>query len=277
MTPTATSPAVEVDDLHFTYPDGRPALRGVDLRVEAGTRVAILGPNGSGKTTLVLHLNGVLRATRGAVRIGGTPVDDEHVREVRRRVGLIFQDPDDQLFMPTVRRDVAFGPQNLGLDGDEVDDRVRTALDQVGMAGRIDRTPGHLSMGERRRVALATVLAMEPEVLVFDEPSANLDPVARRDLAEVIVALGLTSLIVTHDLLYALELCPRAVLLDDGAVVASGPTPELLADADLLARHRLELPRGVRLAELAQPPASSPTKPTPGASGEPRLGTGSSE
>jgi len=269
-------PRVEVEDLHFTYPDGRSALRGVDLRVETGDRVAILGPNGSGKTTLVLHLNGVLRPTRGSVRIGGDTVDDEHVRDVRRRVGLIFQDPDDQLFMPTVGRDVAFGPQNLGLEGEALHLRVQQALDQVGMADRRDRPPSHLSLGERRRVALATVLAMEPEVLVFDEPSANLDPVARRELAELTSTLGITSIIVTHDLLYALELCPRAVLLDAGQVAAAGTTADLLADTDLLARHRLELPRGVVLAG-SQPPASSPTKPTPGASGEPRLGTGSSE
>jgi cobalt/nickel transport system ATP-binding protein len=249
------TPAVEVTGVAFHYPDGRAALRGVNLAVAPGERVAILGPNGSGKTTLVLHLNGILRPSAGTVTVGGLPVDDAHVAEVRRRVGIVFQDPDDQLFMPTVGQDVAFGPANLGVRGDALDRCVTRALDAVGMAADGARPPHHLSFGQRRRVALATVLAMEPTVLVFDEPSANLDPFARRQLADIVTDLGRTTLVVTHDLLYAAELCPRAVILDGGTIVADGPTFELLADAGLLAAHRLELPRA---ATLRPPSRSAP-------------------
>ena len=242
--PPGAPPALEVSGLAFAYPDGHTALRGVDLRVEAGERVALLGPNGAGKTTLVLHLNGILRAGAGRVTVAGLPVQREHLREIRRRVGVVFQDPDDQLFMPTVGDDVAFGPANFGVAGDALRDRVRDALAAVDMAGFADRSPLHLSGGQRRRVALATVLACRPEILVLDEPSSNLDPVARRELAEVLLRLDVSVLMVTHDLPYALQLCPRAVILDDGVVVADGPTRELLADPGLLARHRLELPFG---------------------------------
>lgn len=241
------APSLEITDLAFVYPDGQQALYGVSLRIERGERVALLGPNGAGKTTLVLHLNGILAAGRGSVAIGGLPVAKPHVQEIRRRVGIVFQDPDDQLFMPTVAQDVAFGPANFGVTGSALRARVDTALATVGMAQHRDRSPLHLSGGQRRRVALATVLACDPEILVLDEPSANLDPVARRELAEVLLGLDATMLMVTHDLPYALQLCPRAVVLDDGEVVADGPTRELLADAELLRRHRLELPYGFRL------------------------------
>ncbi|MFI7680634.1 energy-coupling factor ABC transporter ATP-binding protein [Actinophytocola sp. NPDC049390] len=241
------TPALSVKGLAFAYPDGHQALYGIDLRVEPGERVAVLGPNGAGKTTLVLHLNGVLTAGAGTIEVAGLPVEKANLHEIRRRVGIVFQDPDDQLFMQTVREDVAFGPANFGLRGAELDARVHQALDAVGMTAHIDRSPLHLSGGQRRRVALATVLACDPEILVLDEPSANLEPVARRELAEVLLSLGATMLMVTHDLPYALQLCPRSVLVDDGVVVADGPTRELLADAELLAAHRLELPFGFRL------------------------------
>ncbi len=244
---SSTTAALLVEGLAYAYPDGRQALYGVDLRVEPGERVAVLGPNGAGKTTLVLHLNGVLGGGRGRVEVAGLPVGKRTLREIRRRVGIVFQDPDDQLFMPTVRDDVAFGPANFGLRGPELDARVAHALDAVGMAEHAGRSPLHLSGGQRRRVALATVLACDPEILVLDEPSANLEPVARRELAEVLLGLGRTTLMVTHDLPYALQLCPRGVLMDDGVIVADGPTRELLADAALLAAHRLELPFGFRL------------------------------
>ncbi len=240
----AVPPSLLVEDVAYAYPDGHQALYGVDLRVDPGERVALLGPNGAGKTTLVLHLNGVLRGGRGRVTVAGLPVEKRTLQEVRRRVGVVFQDPDDQLFMPTVGEDVAFGPRNLGLAEHEVTARVAAALDQVGMAGVADRPPHHLSFGQRRRVAVATVLSMHPEVLVLDEPSSNLDPAGRRELAEVLQSLPVTMLMVTHDLPYALQLCPRSVVLDGGVVVADGPTRELLADTDLLARHRLELPYG---------------------------------
>jgi cobalt/nickel transport system ATP-binding protein len=240
----STPPSLLVEDVAFAYPDGHQALFGVDLRIERGERVALLGPNGAGKTTLVLHLNGILRAGRGQVTVAGLPVGKPTLREVRRRVGIVFQDPDDQLFMPTVGEDVAFGPRNLGLPEAEVAARVAAALEQVGMAGFADRPPHHLSFGQRRRVAVATVLSMNPEILVLDEPSSNLDPAGRRELAEVLQALPVTLLMVTHDLPYALQLCPRSVVLDGGVIAADGPTRELLGDAPLLARHRLELPYG---------------------------------
>jgi cobalt/nickel transport system ATP-binding protein len=243
------SAAIEVERLAFAYPDGRQALYGVDLVVQPGERVALLGPNGAGKTTFVLHLNGILGAVAGGagagtVRIGGLPVERRTLAEVRRRVGLVFQDPDDQLFMPTVADDVGFGPANLGLKGEELRARVLAALEQVGMAGAADRPPHHLSFGQRRRVAVATVLAMDPQVLVLDEPSSNLDPASRRELADILTDLDVTVLMVTHDLPYALQLCGRSVLMDGGRIVADGPTRRLLADEELMAAHRLELPYG---------------------------------
>jgi cobalt/nickel transport system ATP-binding protein len=240
----SAAPALELHRVGYAYPDGHQALRGVDLTIGAGNRVAVLGPNGAGKTTLVLTLNGILVPQHGTVAVGGLPVVKANLAEVRRRVGIVFQDPDDQLFMPTVREDVAFGPSNLGWRTDEVDTAVAGALDVVGMTAAADRSPHHLSFGERRRVALATVLAMRPDVLVLDEPSSNLDPVARRELAEIVRGLDVTVVLVTHDLPYALQLCDRAVVLDDGRLVADGPIAELLSDEATMAAHRLELPYG---------------------------------
>jgi cobalt/nickel transport system ATP-binding protein len=196
-----------------------------------------------------MHLNGILTAGHGSVEVAGLPVRRDNLREIRRRVGLVFQDPDDQLFMPTVREDVAFGPANLGLRGPELERRVKDALDQVGLPDVIDRPPHHLSFGQRRRVAVATVLAMRPEILVLDEPSSNLDPASRRELAEILRSLDVTVLMVTHDLPYALEICERSLILSGGVIAADGPTHDVLADPDLLAAHRLELPYGFVVAE----------------------------
>jgi cobalt/nickel transport system ATP-binding protein len=242
--PGAGSPSLTVRDLAFAYPDGHQALFGVDLTLQPGERVALLGPNGAGKTTLVMHLNGILRGGRGTVEVAGLPVVPANYQEVRRLVGIVFQDPDDQLFMPNVREDVAFGPANLGVRGPDLQDRVMAALSDVGMQDFVDRPPHHLSFGQRRRVAVATVLAMRPEILVLDEPSSNLDPASRRELAEILLGLEVTTLMVTHDLPYAMELCPRSVILAEGSIVADGTTRDILCDDALLRAHRLELPFG---------------------------------
>ena len=250
-----STPVLEVRDLAFAYPDGHQALFGVDLHVHEGERVALLGPNGAGKTTLVLHLNGILSGGRGSVSVSGLPVVKEHLKEIRRRVGIVFQDPDDQLFLGTVRQDVAFGPANQGLKGAALDRRVADALEQVGMSDFVDRPPHHLSYGQRRRVAVATVLAMEPEILVLDEPSSNLDPASRRELADILRSLDVTVLMVTHDLPYALELCPRSLVLSGGIVVADRPTFDVLTDEALMSAHRLELPWGFDPRRIGSLPA----------------------
>ena len=242
--PVNSVPSLDIQGLAFAYPDGHQALCGVNLTVQRGERVAILGPNGAGKTTLVMHVNGLLEAQVGTVNVAGIPVVKENFPEVRRRVGIVFQDPDDQLFMPTVRDDVAFGPANAGLRGDELDARVNQALEQVGMLDFADRPPHHLSFGQRRRVAVATVLSMDPEILILDEPSSNLDPASRRELADILLNLGITTVMVTHDLPYALELCPRSVILSDGVIAADSSTRELLMNDAVMRAHRLELPYG---------------------------------
>jgi cobalt/nickel transport system ATP-binding protein len=235
---------LDIDAISFAYPDGTEVLTELSLSVDEGEKVAILGPNGAGKTTLLLQLIRILHPDAGAITVDGIELTEESAREVRRRIGMVFQDPDDQLFMPTVREDVAFGPANFGRHGDELDVIVDRALAQVGMSSAKNRAPHHLSGGERRRVALATVLAMDPSLLVLDEPSSNLDPAGRRELAEVLSGLETTLIMVTHDLPYALELCERTVIIDGGTVVADGSTPDVLADEALLAAHRLELPYG---------------------------------
>ena len=242
--------SLQVDKLAFAYPDGHQALYGVDLSLKRGERVALLGPNGAGKTTLVMHLNGILPTMQGSVHVAGKLVNAEDknaLLEIRHKVGIVFQDPDDQLFMPTVGEDVAFGPYNAGLRGAELDNAVKYALDLVGMYEFKDRPPHHLSFGQRRRVAVATVLAMKPEILVMDEPSSNLDPASRRELADIVRSLDITLLMVTHDLPFALELCERSVILSGGIIVADGSTQEILTNSELLSRHRLELPRGFRI------------------------------
>ena len=242
--------SLEISGLAYAYPDGNQALFGVNLAINQGERVALLGPNGAGKTTLVLHLNGIIPTMQGQVRVAGEVVDSknaESIKSVRHKVGIVFQDPDDQLFMPTVGQDVAFGPYNAGLRGLELERAVNEALELVGMSEFIDRPPHHLSFGQRRRVAVATVLAMKPEILVMDEPSSNLDPAARRELAEIITSLNITLLMVTHDLPFANELCQRAVILSAGVVAADDEISRVLSDKQLLTAHRLELPKGFSL------------------------------
>ena len=236
-----------IEELAFAYPDGNQALFGVNLKISKGERVALLGPNGAGKTTLVMHLNGILSTLHGKVFVAGKLVDSkdkEGLKQIRSKVGIVFQDPDDQLFMPTVGQDVAFGPYNMGLRDAELDEVVTQALSMVGMLEYKDRPPHHLSFGQRRRVAVATVLAMKPEILVLDEPSSNLDPASRRELAEILRSLDITIIMVTHDLPYAYELCERSFILSGGIIAADGKTKDILKNEELLKKHRLELPAG---------------------------------
>jgi energy-coupling factor transporter ATP-binding protein EcfA2 len=237
----AVSAALLVDGLRYAYPGGHVALHGVSLRLAAGEKAALVGPNGAGKSTLLLHLNGLLTG-QGVIEITGLPVTPPNLPVIRARVGLVFQNPDDQLFSPTVFEDVAFGPLHLGLPESAVRARVAAALAQVGMGGYAERLSYRLSVGEKKRIAVATVLAMEPELLALDEPSAGLDPRARRGLIALLRALPQTMLISTHDLAMARELCPRMVVMDEGTIVADGPTDRLLADVALLEAHGLEAP-----------------------------------
>jgi cobalt/nickel transport system ATP-binding protein len=233
---------VSLEHVHFRYPDGFEALRGVDLRIENGEKVALVGPNGAGKSTLMLQLNGTLRPETGSVRVAGLGIDKQTIRRVRAEVGLVFQDPDDQLFSPTVFDDVAFGPLHMGMPSGEVHLRVERALAAVGMAAFAHRVPHRLSLGQRKRVAVATVLSMDPSILVFDEPSAGLDPRGRRELIGLLRSLEQTMLVSTHDMRLVAEVFPRTVVVDDGLIVADGPTGQILADEPLLERHGLEAP-----------------------------------
>ena len=233
---------VELAHVHFRYPDGFEALHGVDLRIEDGEKVALVGPNGAGKSTLMLQLNGTLVPSHGDVRVAGLAVGKPTIREVRREVGLVFQDPDDQLFSPTVFDDVAFGPLHMGLGADEVHRRVEAALASVGMSGFDRRVPHRMSLGQRKRVAVATVLSMDPSILVFDEPSAGLDPRGRRELIGLLQSLEQTMLVSTHDMRLVAEVFPRTIVMDGGVIVADGPTTTILHDEPFLEAHGLEAP-----------------------------------
>ena len=237
---------VEVKDLAFAYPDGTEALKGVSFRITHGECVAVIGGNGAGKSTLLQHLNGYLMPQRGEVRVGDFSLTAETAAAVRRSVGMVFQDPDDQLFMPTVFEDVVFGPLHLGMKTGEAEKRAQEALERVGMAHLRDRPPYKLSAGEKRAVAIATVLSGVPDVLVMDEPSSNLDPRGRRRLMELLRSFEHTRIIATHDLELVVEMCPRAIVLDGGRVMADGPTANLLGDEALMLRHGLEKPHSLR-------------------------------
>jgi cobalt/nickel transport system ATP-binding protein len=249
---------VEAENLRHIYPDGTVALRDVSFRITHGESVAVIGANGAGKSTLLLHLNGYLAPTSGVVRIGDQSFTKKTLPEIRRRVGMIFQDPDDQLFMPTVYEDVAFGPMNLGLSAPEVEARVREALEQVGAEHLRERPPYRLSGGEKKRVAIATVLSMAPDILVMDEPTSGLDPFARRRLMELLKDFRHTKIFTSHDLDMVLELCERTIVLHDGEVRADGPTREIFRDDGLLAACRLEKP----LSMQGCPVCGSSSEPT---------------
>jgi energy-coupling factor transporter ATP-binding protein EcfA2 len=258
-------PLVEIDDLSYTYPDGVRALDGISLRIADGETVGLVGPNGAGKSTLLWHLNGLLPAALGSrrgwsagagqgragdadarVRIAGLVASGEHLPEIRRLVGLVFQDPDDQLFCATVADDVAFGPRNLGLAAGEVDQRVSQALAAVDLAGLETRPPHHLSIGQRKRVCLASVLACQPRLLAVDEPTANLDPRARRQLLGILAGLDCAKLVASHDLEAIVELCDRVLIIDEGRIRADGPPRQVLADEPLVLAHGLEVPHSLR-------------------------------
>jgi cobalt/nickel transport system ATP-binding protein len=242
-----TEYAVRIIRLNYTYPDGTRALEKIDLDVLPGQRLAIVGPSGAGKSTLLLHLNGVLRGT-GSIQIMKKNLDESNLQEIRKQVGLLFQDPNDQLFCPTVYEDIAFGPLNLSVPPDEIQRRVDKALSDAGLDKSIrSRSSHHLSLGERRRVSLASVLAMEPAILGMDEPTSNLDPRNRRHLIEVISSLNATLVIATHDLELVLDVCPRTVLMDQGKIWADGETRAMLSDSRLMEAHGLEVPLSLKL------------------------------
>ena len=238
---------VTVHNLSYRYPDGTEALREISFEIGEGESVALMGPNGAGKTTLFLHLNGLLTGNTGIVRMFGSVLDGKKsLREIRRRVGIVFQNPEDQLFCPTVFDDVAFGPLNYELSPEEVKLRVQNALEAVGMSGFEDRVSHHLSFGEKKRISLATVLSMKPEMILLDEPTSNLDPRSRRKVIEVIGSLEVAKVIATHDLEMVLELCERGIIMDGGQVVADGRTSDILRDKSLLEAHGLEVPYSLR-------------------------------
>lgn len=241
--------AIEVTDLKYSYPDGKEALRGISFTIAEGECLGLVGPNGSGKSTLLLHLNGILPDTSDGVShvvVHGKPATKSNVATIRREVGLLFQDPDDQLFCPTVFEDVAFGPQQFGFSEEEIHATVIRALALSGLSGFEKRSPHHLSIGEKRRVCLAGVLACEPKILALDEPTSNLDPRGKRSLHEILKSLPVTKVIATHDLEMVVELCTRTIVLDDGLIVADGPTVEMLGNEDLMLTHGLEKPHILR-------------------------------
>ena len=243
------NPAVEIGSLSYAYHDGTPALRGIDLRIQRGEKVGIIGPNGAGKSTLLLHLNGSLLSDGdSSVIIEGIKAADSTLARIRRMVGIVFQDPEDQLFCPTVFEDVAFGPANAGKKGEELRRKVREALDAVGISPDMDhRLAHHASYGEKKRIAIATVLSMDVEILALDEPTSNLDPAGRRALIGLLKSFPHTTIIATHDLEMAREVCGRVILLDRGRLAAEGPTDTLLGNKELMETHGLEVPLSLKL------------------------------
>ena len=238
---------IQIKDLSYSYPDENMVLEGVNLDVLEGESLGIIGPNGAGKTTLLLHLNGLLNGNGQAkIKILGLEVSNKNLREIRKAVGFVFQDPEEQLFMPTVYEDVSFGPSNLGWDKDAVKNETQQALEEVNLSDKADHLSHHLSLGEKKRVSIATVLSMKPEILVLDEPSANLDPAARRHLIDLLKRLPVTKIIAGHDLELILELCNRVIVLDKGRIVSDGDTRRILGNPALMKRHSLEVPLSLK-------------------------------
>ena len=230
---------IRIEGLSFGYPDGKPALKDINLSIKRGEIVALIGPNGAGKSTLMLHLNGILRSNIGTIKVLGKEVNDSNLKWIRSKLGLVFQNPDDQLFMPTVFDDVAFGPINMSYPENQVRQSVTRALSSVGMNGYEKRSPHHMSIGEKKRISIATVMSMNPEILVIDEPTSNLDPSSKWSLIDLLKSLPMTELIATHDLELVQALCPRTVILDKGETVADDSTTCILSDKALLKAHGL--------------------------------------
>ena len=241
-----------MNNLSFEYPDGYKALSDINLELSKGERLGVLGPNGAGKTTLILHLNGILGELKGDINLNDISYTEENISKIRKSVGLVFQDPDDQLFMPTVLEDVMFGPKNFGFNDTQVQENSIKALKQVKMIEYIDKPPHHLSFGQKRKVAIASVLASEPELLVLDEPSSNLDPASRRELIDILKNLEVSIILVTHDLPMALEICSRSIILNNGKITADSETYKILKDEKTMLDNRLELPFGFALHHLEE-------------------------
>ena len=243
---------LKINNLSYAYPDGHKALKGIDFSINKGESIAILGPNGAGKTTLILHLNGILGELKGEIEVDGLEYSSENIGKIRKTVGVVFQDPDDQLFMPTVIEDVMFGPKNFGYSNEESETNAVEALKMVGMENFQDRAPHHLSFGQKRKVAIATVLASKPKLLVLDEPASNLDPASRRDLIDILIKLDISIILVTHDLPMALEICERSLVLNEGVIKEDSLTKDILQDSQLMKENRLELPYGFALHHLGE-------------------------
>ncbi|MCD6231925.1 ABC transporter ATP-binding protein [Candidatus Aerophobetes bacterium] len=243
---------ISIRNLEYIYPDGTKALEDINLDIFKDESVGLIGPNGAGKSSLLLHLNGILRGTKGAVKVLGMEIEDKNLAKIRQKVAIVFQEPDDQLFMPTVFDDVAFGPLNLGYSKEKVKERVKKALKKVRMEDYEDKCSHHLSLGEKRKVSIATVLSMDPEILILDEPTISLDPRARRELIEFLKELNMTKIIAGHDLELIVEICSRVVLLDEGKIITNGNPREVLRNRSLMELHGLEVPLSLRQQKITR-------------------------
>ncbi len=241
---------LEISNLTYEYPDGYKALNEISFDLEEGDSLGILGPNGAGKTTLILHLNGILGEMDGSIKLNNLEFVEDNLAEIRKTVGVVFQDPDDQLFMPTVLEDVMFGPKNFGFSEEASRDNAEEALKMVGMNDYQEKAPHHLSFGQKRKVAIASVLASKPQLLVLDEPSSNLDPSSRRELIDILLSLEISIVLVTHDLPMALEICPKSIVVNSGLITENGKTKDLLTNNKVMKENRLELPYGFALHHL---------------------------
>ena len=243
---------LKINNLSYSYPDGHKALSSVSFSIDQGESISILGPNGAGKTTLILHLNGILGKLSGEIEVSGLKYIPDNIDKIRKTVGVVFQDPDDQLFMPTVIEDVMFGPKNFGFTQKEAEENSLEALKMVGMEKFQDRAPHHLSFGQKRKVAIATVLASKPKLLVLDEPASNLDPTSRKDLIDILKSLNISLILVTHDLPMALEICERSLVLNEGEIKKDDLTINILKDEKFMKKNRLELPYGFAFHHLGE-------------------------